>query len=113
MATNLYVNIDWAGSEIGDLIRDGSEMRVFGTDAFADIQSAVNAADTNDSVIEVRTGVYEDNVKLTKAVVGEVKNNLTIKAAEGADVDITGVFQIGQYKKVGETVVEPQVDWAG
>ena len=45
MAT-LYVNSDWTGCTAGDVVYVGNVPHTYGTDAFSDIQSAVNAVTT-------------------------------------------------------------------
>ena len=106
MAT-LYVNSAWANASIGDVV-DG---HTYGTDAFSNIQSAVNAASTTEkTTINVFNGTYADDVYFRYSagasngiaygngafVSGAHKADIDIVAAEGNnDVLVKGTFAIG------------------
>ena len=49
MAKMLYVDSSWSSCSAGDPVIVGDNILTFGTDAFADIQSAVNAASASEA----------------------------------------------------------------
>ena len=100
MATNLYVDSSWSSCSAGDPVIMGDDILTFGVDAFADIQSAVNAASASEATtINVYAGTYADNIYFLDSKTGGQKADITIQAADGvakADVNISGSIQIGK-----------------
>ena len=94
----LYVNQAWASLSNGEKVTvDGIEY-TFGTDAFATITKAVAEAQksTEKVTIVIAAGNYTENVIFSAKtyVVDGVTyaGGIEFKAAEGADVNITGQF---------------------
>lgn len=83
-AVDRYVDDDWAGSSAGADPDGAGPATNFGTDAFATIQAAVNAAATGDA-IHVRPGVYAGF-----EVTGAAKNDLAIVGRDPDAVFVEG-----------------------
>ena len=80
---------------------------------YATIQEAVNAASTTEATtIVLAAGTYADDVNITLAAVGEQKAAISIIAADGADVTISGKVTVGYYeKRVGAALWDAEVSF--
>lgn len=88
LLTTLFVDDDWGSVNPGDDPDAGGPATEFGTDAFASIQAAVNAASDGDTII-VNAGTYVENVSIAG-------KSLTLISASGRDVTtIEGVTNAG------------------
>ena len=112
---NIYVDASWAGKVTGDKVSVNGVEYTIGTDAFADIQSAVNVASiTEKTTITLAAGTYAGDVKITLAEIGAQKADIAFAAAEGADVKITGKVTVGYRNQgVGAAMWNAEVSFDG
>ena len=67
LAYNKYVSPEFAGKEAGTTVTYGELTLTIGTDAFATVKAAVEAAEDND-IIFVAAGTYEDAFTVEKSI---------------------------------------------
>jgi len=103
LLSTMFVDDDWAGSGVGAVVAEG---KVFGTNAFATIQSAVTAAAAGDE-IDVAAGTYSGAVSIAKplsiAGAGAADTTLDVSAVassygvtiSAADVSLSGLTITG------------------
>ena len=112
----IYVNQAWKSLSNGSTVTVDGVNYTIGTDAFADLSSAVNAASTTEkTTITIASGTYSDSIGFYTAdhVVDsktpgdlaaacaaashptEQKADIAFVAADGADVTFTGTFILG------------------
>ena len=102
--STIQVNSSWASLTAGTKVTVDGVDYTLGTDAFADIQSAVNASSTTEATtIMVADGVYDGDVVFQAAVTPQ-KADIIIKAIGGNAV-INGEVILG-YRKQGVGAAE-------
>ena len=79
--STIQVNSSWASLTAGTKVTVGGVDYTLGTDAFADIQSAVNASSTTEATtIMVADGTYAGDVVFRTSVTSQ-KADITVKAS--------------------------------
>ncbi|MBE6379707.1 MAG: hypothetical protein E7047_02120, partial [Lentisphaerae bacterium] len=97
-ATSIAVDAALTGND-GDIVAINGKNYIIGTNAFANLTDAVNAASaTEATTITVASGTYNEDITLDARTM-EQKGNIKFVAAEGADVTFTGLFTLGYYEK--------------
>ncbi len=111
--TSFIVDASITGN-VGDIVAINGKNYIMGTNAFANLTDAVNAASaTEETTITVTAGTYAEDITLDARTM-EQKGNLKFVAAEGEDVTFTGKFTIGYYeKRVGSQAWKADVTFEG
>ena len=121
LSATVWVNDNWhvvtdvgpVGLSTGDTVDNINETspatitgKTFGTDAFATIQTGVNAASSGDTVLVV-SGTYTEDVRVERST-GNLRDNLTVRAS--GSVTIVGGFfvQSWNYPSQGAMAQGPE-----
>ena len=93
--SELYVDDDWAGTAFGDDPDGAGPAGVYGYNAFATIQEAIDAADDG-AVINVLAGTYNEALAISKSLdlIGDPGSALEGEGASAPTLDGTSLFGV-------------------